>query len=90
MIYYDSQIRKRDEKLKGQKRGEKIIKYRNAMMNISTNNGKKEVNKKLQIPSPSTHSKFIIWPCAATYMHGGLCIDSFTILSGQRYHKLLG
>ena len=47
MMYYDSQIRKRDEKLKGQKRGEKIIKYRNAMMNISTNNGKKEVNKKI-------------------------------------------
>ena len=44
---------------------------------------KKEVNKKLQIPSPSTHIKFIIWPCAATYMHGGLCIDSFTILSGK-------
>lgn len=47
MMYYDSQIRKRDEKLKGQKRGEKIIKYRNAMMNISTNNGKKEENKKI-------------------------------------------
>ena len=46
-MYYDSQIRKRDEKLKGQKRGEKIIKYINAMMNISTNNGKKEVNKQI-------------------------------------------
>ena len=42
MMYYDSQIRKRDEKLKGQKRSEKIIKYRNAMMSIYTNNGKKK------------------------------------------------
>ena len=51
-MYYDSQIRKRDEKLKGQKRGEKIIKYRNAMMNISANNGKirsKQKNYKFQV-----------------------------------------
>ena len=45
-MYYDSQIRKRDEKLKGQNRGEKIIIYRNAMMNISTNNGKKRSKQK--------------------------------------------
>ena len=42
MMYFDSRIRKRDEKLKGQKRSEKIIKYRNAMMSIYTNNGKKK------------------------------------------------
>ena len=81
MMYFDSQIRKRDEKLKGQKRSEKIIKYRN--------DGKRSKQKKLQIPSPYTHINFIIWPCTATYMHGGLCIDSFTTLSGQRCHKLL-
>lgn len=46
MMYFDSRIRKRDEKLKGQKRSEKIIKYRNAMMSIYTNNGKKRSKQK--------------------------------------------
>ena len=89
-MYYDSQIRKEGWKTKQPKVKEKNnIVQKNTMMNISTNNGKKKQTKKLQIPSPYTHINFIIWPCAATYMHGGLCIASFTILSGQRCHKLL-